>query len=130
LTGSLAGSFAAHAARLGDLDGDGIEDGVALLAYRSPGAPPTLHLLAYRFDGRSFQPGARLALTGAAQAAIGAIADGVIEILVPAARPGDPACCPSGRRPMSFVLCDHELVRLQQDRSGTWADVRRPDPAL
>jgi hypothetical protein len=130
LTGSSAGRFEAHPARLGDLDGDGIEDAVALLTYRSPGAPPTLHLLAYRFDGQSFQPVARLALTEAAQAEIGDIADGVIELLVPAAQPGDPACCPSGRRPMSFVLRDHELVRLPQDRSGPWADVRRPDPAF
>lgn len=130
LTGSSAGSFEAHAARLGDLDRDGIQDAVALLTYRSPGVPPTLHLLAYRFEGQSFQPVARLALTEAADAEIGEVADGVIEILVHVAQPGDPACCPSGRRRLSFFLRDHELVRLPQDRPGTWADLRRPHPAL
>jgi hypothetical protein len=63
LTGSSAGSFEVHTARLGDLDGNGIEDAVALLTYRSPGALPSLHVLAYRFEGQSFQPVARLPLT-------------------------------------------------------------------
>jgi hypothetical protein len=130
LIGSSASSFKVHTARLGDLDGNGIEDGVALLTYRSPGALPSLHLLAYRFEGQSFQPVARLPLTEAADAEIGDVVDGVIEILVHVAQPGDPACCPSGRRHLRLVLRDQELVPLPEDRPGAWANVRRPDPAL
>ena len=130
LTGSVAGSFEVHTTRLGDLDGNGIEDAVALLTYRSPGALPSLHLLAYRFEGQSFQPVARLPLPEAADAEIGDVVDGVIDVLVHMAEPGDPACCPSGRRHLRLVLRDPELVPLPEGRPGTWANVRRSDPAL
>jgi hypothetical protein len=112
------GGFEVKMARLGDLNGDGIEDAVALLTHHSAGAPPSHHLLAYLFDGQTFQPVARLALTETraefAEAQLQDIVDGVIELVLHVPRPGDPQCCPSGRRRASFVLRDHQLV----DRSG------------
>jgi hypothetical protein len=119
LAGSSPGSFRADMARLGELDGDGFDDAVALLTHRPEGAPPSLHLLAYRFDGETFQPVARLVLTETSNAQIQDIVDGVIEVVVHVSQPGDPECCPSGRRRASFVLRDHELVRLPEDQPGT-----------
>lgn len=129
LTGSSPGDFEAQMSRLGDLDGDGLEDAVALLAFRQKGAAPSRHVLAYRFDGETFQPVARLPLAGAAHAEIGAVANGVVEVVVHVARSGDPACCPSGRRHVRFALRDHELVRLPADRPGTWDGGRGPTAA-
>lgn len=119
LAGSSPGSFQANMARLGDLDGDGIDDAVALLTHRAEGAPPSHHLLAYLFDGETFQPVARLALTETSNAQIQDIVNGVIEVVLHVPEPGDPACCPSGRRRASFVLRDHELVKLREDQPGT-----------
>lgn len=118
LAGSAAG-FEADMAQLGDLDGDGVAEAVALLTHRAAGGPPSLHLLAYRFDGKTFQPVARRALADAAGAEIRGVADGVIEVIAHVAQPGDAACCPSGRHSVSFVLRGGELVRLPEDEPRT-----------
>jgi hypothetical protein len=101
-------------ARLGDLNGDGIEDAVALLTHRPGGAPPSHHLLAYLFDGQTFQPVARRALTETdaevAEAELQDIVDGVIALVLYVPQPGDPECCPSERRQVGFVLRDNQLV--------------------
>jgi hypothetical protein len=130
LSGSLPGSFESLVGRLGDLDGDSIQDAVALLTYRLEAGRSSLHLLAYRFDGATFRPIARLPLTEAANAQIGDVADGVVDVLVHVPQSGDPACCPSGRRHVRLVLRGHELVRLPSDQQGTWADARRLPPTL
>jgi hypothetical protein len=130
LGGSSPSSFEAQMARLGDLDGDGIDDAVALLAHRPQGAPPSLHLLAYRFDGETFRPVARLLLADTSRAEIGDVVDGVIEVLVHVLQAGDSTCCPSGRRQVRLILRDHELVRLPSDQQDTWADMRRLPPTL
>jgi hypothetical protein len=130
LSGSLPGSFESLMGRLGDLDGDGIQDAVALLTYRLEAGRSSLYLLAYRFDGATFRPIARLPLTEAANAQIGEVADGVVDVLVHVPQSGDPACCPSGRRHVRLVLRGHELVRLPSDQQGTWADARRLPPTL
>ena len=130
LGGSFPGSFESLMGRLGDLDDDGIEDAVALLTYRPEAGRQSLHLLAYRFDGASFRPVARFPLTEAADAQIGDVVEGVIDVLVDVAQSDDPACCQNGRRHVRLVLRDHELVRLPSDQQGTWADVRRLPPDL
>jgi hypothetical protein len=130
LSGSSPGSFEAQMSRLGDLDGDGIADAVALLTYRPESAPPSLHLLAYLFDGETFRPVARLPLTETSSAEIHDVVDGVIEVLVHPAQAGDPACCRSGLRHLRLVLRDHKLVRLPPDQTGTRADLHRLPPAL
>lgn len=130
LGGSFPGTFESLMGRLGDLDGDGTEDAVALLTYRPEVGRPSLHLLAYRFDGAAFRPIARLPLSEAANAEIGEVVDGVVDVMLHVAQAGDPACCPSGRRHVRLVLREHELVRLPSDRHGTWADARRLPPTL
>lgn len=123
MAGPSRGGFDVTMARLGDLDGDGIEDAVALLTHRAEGTPPSHHLLAYLFDGETFRPVARVALTEtpaeSTEAQIQDIVDGVVEVVVHVPQPGDPACCPSGRRRASFVLRDQQLVDLGKDRPGS-----------
>ena len=122
LAGPARRGFELEAARLGDLDGDGIEDAVALLTHSPEGAPPSHHLLAYAFEGGTFQPVARLALTRkeavATQMELQDIVDGVIELVLHVPRPGDPACCPSGRERARFVLRDQQLVDAGKTRPG------------
>ena len=109
-------------ARLGDLNGDGSADAVALLTHHRDGAPSSQHLLAYLFDGQTFLPVARLALTETqaafTRAELQDIVDGVIALVLHVPQPGDPECCPSGRQRVGFVLRDHQLVDAGKDRPG------------
>lgn len=122
LAGPAPGGFEVKMARLGDLNGDGVEDAAALLTHRPDGAPPSHHLLAYLFDGQTFQPVARRALTETdaafADAELQDIVDGVIALVLHVSQPGDPECCPSGRRHIGFVLRDNQLVDAGRNRSG------------
>jgi hypothetical protein len=122
LAAPARGGFEVEMARLGDLNGDDVEDAVALITHRPGSAPPSHHLLAYFFDGQTFQPVARLALaqTNArvSRVELQGIADGVIELVLHVAQLGDPACCPSGRRRSSFVLRDHQFVDAGKGRPG------------
>ena len=122
LTGPAPGAFELKMARLGDLNGDGIGDAVALLSHRPDGAPPSHHLLAYLFDGQTFQPVARLALTEThaefTEAELQNIVDGVVALVLHVPQPGDPECCPSGRQRVGFVLRDNQLVDAAKNRPG------------
>jgi hypothetical protein len=122
LTGPSPGSFEVSTARLGDLNGDGNADAVALLTHRPDGAPPSHHLLAYLFDGQTFLPVARLALSETqaqfTQTELQDIVDGVIALVLHVPRPGDPECCPSGRQRVGLVLRDHQLVKAGENRPG------------
>jgi hypothetical protein len=109
------GGFEVTAVRLGDLNGDGSADAVALLTHRPDGAPPSHHLLAYVFDGQTFRPVARFSLAethaGFTNAELRDIVGGVIELEIQVPRDGDPPCCPSGHRRATFVLRDQHLVQ-------------------
>jgi hypothetical protein len=122
LAGGLPGEFESHMAILGDLDGDGVEDGAALLSHRDEDGGSSYHLLAYLFDGRTFLPVARINLEAYYQnftnVAIQDIAEGGIELLLHTPRAGDPACCPSGRRRATFELRDGQLVLAAESESG------------
>ena len=122
LAGGLSGGFETDMAILGDLDGDGVEDGAALLSHRAEDGGSSHHLLAYLFDGRTFRPVARVNLEAYYQnftnVAIEEIADGGIELLLHTPRDGDPACCPSGRRRATFELQDGQLVLAAESDSG------------
>jgi hypothetical protein len=120
--GGASGGFAANMATLGDLDGDGVEDGAALLSHRDENGGSSYHLLAYLFDGSTFWPVARVNLEAYYQnlavVAIQDIAEGGIELLLQTPRAGDPACCPSGRRRATFELRDGQLVLAAESDSG------------
>jgi hypothetical protein len=122
LGGASSGEFAANMATLGDLDGDGVADGAALLSHRDEDGGSSYHLLAYLFDGSTFWPVARVNLGAYYQnltvVAIQDIAEGGIELLLRTPRAGDPACCPSGRRRATFELRDGLLVLAAESDSG------------
>jgi hypothetical protein len=122
LGGAAPGRFKPEMATLGDLDGDGVADGAALLTHRDENGGASHHLLAYLFDGRTFQPVARVNLQAYYQnftnVAIEDIAEGGIEVLLHTPRVGDPACCPSGRRRATFELRDGHLVLAAESESG------------
>jgi hypothetical protein len=122
LTGPASWQFEPDAAILGDLDGDGVEDGAVLLSHRDDNGGVTHHLLAYLFDGTTFRPVARVNLEAYYQnfkdVVVEDIGDGGIELLLHTARAGDPACCPSGRRRATFELRDGKLVLSAESDSG------------
>jgi hypothetical protein len=122
LAKGLSGGFQPDMAILGDLDGDGVADGAALLSHRTEDGGSSHHLLAYLFDGRTFRPVARVNLEAYYQnfteVALEEIADGGIELLLHTPKDGDPACCPSGRRRATFELRDGQLVLAAESDSG------------
>jgi len=122
LGGAAPGSFEPEMATLGDLDGDGVADGAVLLTHSDEDGGASYHLLAYLFDGRTFQPVARVNLEAYYQnftdVAIEEIAEGGIELLLHTPRASDPACCPSGRRRATFELRDGQLVLTAESDSG------------
>jgi hypothetical protein len=122
LTSGSSGGFATDTATLGDLNGDGMEDAAVLLTHRADGAEPSHYLLAYLFDGETFQPVARINLEAFYQnfteVGIKAVADGAVEILLRVPRADDPACCPSGRRQATFGLQDRAFVLLRESEPG------------
>lgn len=122
LSGASSWQFEPDMATLGDLDGDGVEDGAVLLSHRDENGGSSHHLLAYLFDGTTFRPVARVNVEAYYQnftdVAIEDIADGGIELLLHTPRAGDPACCPSGRRRATFELRDGKLVLAAESDSG------------
>lgn len=111
LTGS--GRFELVMADLGDIDEDGVADAAAVVTFKSAGKR-SHYLIAYVFKGSTYQPVAKTYLGGSddeiRDSQIETIDDGAIQLRLSIARPGDPACCPSGKRRTSFVLEDGRLV--------------------
>jgi hypothetical protein len=122
LSGTSAWRLDSDMATLGDLNGDGIEDGAVLLSHRDQTGGLSHHVLVYVFDGTTFQPVARLTVEAYYQnftdVMIQDIGEGRIELLLHTPRPGDPACCPSGRRHATFELRAGRLVLAAESDSG------------
>jgi hypothetical protein len=122
LTAGSSGEFATDTATLGDLNGDGLEDAAVLLTHRTEGAEPTYYLLAYVFNGATFQPIARINLEAYyrnfTEVGIQDVAGGAVDILLRVPRADDPQCCPSGRRQATFGLRDGQLVLLKESEPG------------
>jgi hypothetical protein len=122
LTAGSPGEFATDTATLGDLNGDGLEDAAVLLTHRTEDAEPTYYLLAYVFNGATFQPVARINLEAYyrnfTDVGIEDVAGGAVDILLQVPRADDPQCCPSGRRQATFGLRDGQLVLLKESEPG------------
>jgi hypothetical protein len=122
LTGAASWQFEPDAVTLGDLDGDGVEDGAVLLSHRDENGGVTHHLLAYLFDGTTFRPVARVNLEAYYQnfkdVVVEDVGGGGIALLLHTSRAGDPACCPSGRRRATFELRDGKLVLSAESDPG------------
>jgi hypothetical protein len=122
LTGGASWHLEPDAATLGDLDGDGVEDGAVLLSHRDENGGVSHHLLAYLFDGTAFRPIAQVSLEAYYQnfrdVMVEDIGDRGIELVLQTPRAGDPKCCPSGRRRATFELRDGQLVLAAESDSG------------
>ena len=122
LTGAASWQLEPDTAVLGDLNSDGAQDGAVLLSHRDESGGVSHHLLAYLFDGTTFQPVARVNLEAYYQnfkeVVVKDIGARGIELLLHTTRAGDPACCPSGRRHATFELRDGHLVLAAESDSG------------
>lgn len=122
LTGSSSWRFDPDKATLGDLNGDGVQDGAVLLRHEADNGGTSHHLLAYLFDGTTFRPVARVNVEAYyqnfAEVLIEGISDGGIDLLLRVPRAGDPACCPSGERHATFELRNGRLVLAGESESG------------
>jgi hypothetical protein len=114
LNDGVDGRFAAEIGDYGDLDGDGLDDGLVFFTYESERLGQARFIAAYLFDGESYALAATKPLAGSDEdvqsAAIESIEDGVISLRLNVLEPGDAACCPSGIRQQTLVLRGGQLV--------------------
>ena len=116
---TLDGVLEAQIAGYGDLNADDVDDALVLYTYTSPQPAYRQVLMAYAFDGESYQLVATRPVGSTSQATmaatIEAIDQGVIHMTLQAFEPGDPACCPSGERRLALALRDLDLVEIDAD---------------
>jgi hypothetical protein len=107
------GDFRADNAAFGDLDGDGRDDAAILVTYEAAPDDYVQYLVAYLFDGETFQSIATKNVGGrfldARRAAMQGIVDGAIVVDLQAMA-GGAACCESRRA--AFALKEGELVEV------------------
>lgn len=111
------GKFQADVAAFGDLDGDELEDAAVLITYQPDHNEYVQYLVAYLFDGETFQSVATRNVGGrfldAVRADLQGIADGKILVELEALD-GGTTCCATHRT--AFVLEKGQLVEV--DRPG------------
>jgi hypothetical protein len=114
LNDGVDGRFAAEIGDYGDLDGDGLEDGLVFFTYESQRLGQARFVAAYLFDGESYALAATKPLAGSDDnvhsAEIESIEDGVISLRLNVLEPGDASCCPSGLRRQTLVLRGGQLI--------------------
>jgi len=107
------GHFQAELAAFGDLDADGLEDAAVLITYRAERDEYVQYLVAYLFNGQTFQSVATKNVGGrfldALRADLQGIADGKILVELEALD-GGAACC--ARRRTAFALDNGQLVEV------------------
>jgi hypothetical protein len=122
LNDGVDGRFAAEIARYGDLDGDGLDDGLVFFTYESQRLGQARFVAAYLFDGESYALAATKPLAGSDDsvhsAEIESIEDGVISVRLNVLEPGDAACCPSGLRREDLVLRGGQLIEARTASSA------------
>jgi hypothetical protein len=127
LNDGVDGKFAAEIAAYGDLNGDGLEDGLVFFTYESQRLGQARFVAAYLFDGDSYTLAATKPLAGSdhnvQSAKIESIEDSVIALRLTILEPGDAACCPSGTRDEVLVLRDGQLV---DERASASHDASKP----
>jgi hypothetical protein len=123
LNDGVEGRFAAEIGGYGDLDGDGLEDGVVFFTYESEDLKHARFIAAYLYDGQSYALAANKPVAGSdgqvPSAIIDAIADGVISLRLSVLEPGDGSCCPSSERRQRLVLRAGQLVEVTPSASPT-----------
>ena len=121
LNDGVEGRFTADIGGYGDLDGDGLEDGVVFFTYESERLKHARFVAAYLYDGESYALAANKPVAGSDDnmhsADINSIEDGVISLRLSVLEPGDASCCPSGERQQRLVLRDGQLVEVTSSAS-------------
>lgn len=106
----------------GDVNQDGKEDAVVLLATNQGGEASWVHLATVLDVARTSQPGISVRLGDRVKAESVAIADQRIQLAMIQHRPGDPQCCPTEAVTQTYILRENKLVLLIQ--------VYKPTPAI
>jgi hypothetical protein len=121
LNDGVEGRFAADIGGYGDLDGDGLEDGLVFFTYESERLGQACFVAAYLYDGESYALAATKPVAGSddnvQSADIDSIDDGIISLRLSVLEPGDASCCPSGQRQQRLVLRDGQLVEVRSSAS-------------
>jgi hypothetical protein len=116
LNDGVEGRFTANIGGYGDLDGDGLEDGVVFFTYESERLKHVRFVAAYLYDGESYELAANKPLASSDDnihsADIDSIEDGVISLRLSVLEPGDASCCLSGQRQQRLALRDGQLVEV------------------
>jgi hypothetical protein len=116
LNDGVEGRFTADIGGYGDLDGDGLEDGLVFFIYDSERLKHARFVAAYLNDGESYTLAAHKPVAGSDDnihsADIDSIEEGVISLRLSVLEPGDAACCPSGERQQRLVLRDGQLLEV------------------
>lgn len=122
LNDGVDGRFAAEIADYGDLDGDGLDDGLVFFTYESQRLGKARFVAAYLYDGESYALAATKPLAGSDDnvhsVEVESIEDGVISLRLNVLEPGDAACCPSGLLRQELVLRSGQLVEARPASSA------------
>ncbi len=116
LNDGLEGRFAADIGGYGDLDGDGLEDGLVFFTYESERLWQARFVAAYLYDGKRYALAATKPVAGSDvnvhSVDIDSIEDGIISLRLSVLEPGDASCCPSGEQQQRLVLRDGQLIEV------------------
>jgi len=106
----------------GDLNGDGIEDGLALLAVDTGGSGTFLYLVAVINQAGEPQQAAAQFLGDRIDVQSIGVEDGIVQIAMITHAPDDPQCCPSLEEIRQYRLEKDRLVTPQQSQVLPLAD--------
>jgi hypothetical protein len=127
------GQFQAELAAFGDLDGDGLEDAAVMVTYQADRKEYVQYLVAYLFNGKTFQSVATRNVGGrfldAVRADLQGIADGKILVELEALD-GGASCCASRRT--AFALENGQLVEVDDPGAASLepaSQAARPSPS-
>ena len=136
LNDDVEGRFFADIGGYGDLDGDGLKDGLVFFTYESEELRPARFVAAYLYDGKTYAMAAQKPVAGGDlnvhSADVDSIDDGVISLRLSVLEPGDASCCPSSERQQRLVLRDGQLVEVTSSASpmpGQTEQALAPQPS-
>ncbi len=100
----------------GDLNADGLEDAIALLAINTGGTGTFIHLAAVIQQAGGLTHTATLLLGDRVQVESLDIADGTLQVQMVTHAPDDPLCCPTEQVTQSYTLQEGMLVTPEQSQ--------------
>ena len=108
-----------HFVLTGDLDGDGLDEGVTLLWESSGGSGTRLYLAVMDRRDETVENIGTFLVGDRVQIRSGAIEDGRITLDIVRAGPGDAACCPTEKALVTWALSEDGLSRIADKTTGT-----------